>query len=67
MEERNAYSFGREPERYRPLGRQRRLWEDIIRMNLKETKWDAMEWTHLPKDRYKWRADTNMVINRRVP
>jgi hypothetical protein len=51
MEERNAYSFGREPERYRPLGRPRRLWEDTIRINAKETGWVATEWTHLPKDR----------------
>jgi hypothetical protein len=36
-------------------------------MNLQETEWDAMEWTHLPKDSYKWRADMNMIINRRVP
>ena len=38
-------------------------------MNLKGTEWDAMEWTHLPKDRYlyKWRADTNMVIKPLVP
>jgi hypothetical protein len=45
--------FGREPERYRPLRRPRRIWEDTIRTNLKETEWDAMEWIHLPKDRYK--------------
>jgi hypothetical protein len=43
MEERNAYSFGKKPERYRPLGRPRRLWEDSIKINLKETEWDAME------------------------
>jgi len=49
------------------VGRQRRLWEDTIRMNLKETEWDAMEWTHLPKDRYKSWADMNMIINRWVP
>jgi len=52
MQESNAYRFGRETERYIPLERSMRLWEDTIRMNLKETEWDAMEWTHLPKDRY---------------
>jgi len=51
MEESNAYRFGMEPERYIPLGRPRRLWEDTIRMNLKNTEWDAMEWIHMPKDR----------------
>jgi hypothetical protein len=51
MEERNAYSFGREPERYRPLRRPRRLWEDTIRINLKETERDAMDWTRLPQVR----------------
>jgi hypothetical protein len=32
------------PEGKRPLGRPRRRWEDNIRMNLEEIKWEAV-WT----------------------
>jgi hypothetical protein len=50
---RNAYSFAMEPERHRPFGRPRRMWEDTVRTNLKETEWEGTKWIHLPKDRYK--------------
>jgi hypothetical protein len=67
MEERNAYSFGREPKRCRSLGRPWRLWEDNIRINLK--KQNGMPWNGLICLRIgtSGRVITNMVINRRVP
>jgi hypothetical protein len=43
---RNAYRIlvGK-PEGKRPLGRQRRRWMDNIKMDLRETGWDGVEWT----------------------
>jgi hypothetical protein len=38
------------PEGKRPLGRIRRRWENNIKMDLRETGWDIMDWTHLGQD-----------------
>jgi hypothetical protein len=53
--------------RKRPLGRPRRRWVDNIRMDLGEVGLDAMDWIGLAKDRNRWRADVNSVLNLRVP
>ena len=58
---------GEKPERKGPLGRPRRKWEDNIRMNLQEIGLGSMEWTDLAKDRDRWRALVNAVMNLRVP
>jgi hypothetical protein len=49
---RNAYSIlvGK-PEEKRPLGRPRRRWVDNIKMNLREIRWDGMDWINLAQDR----------------
>jgi hypothetical protein len=67
-EKRNAYriSVGK-PEGKRPLGRPRRRWVDNIKMVLRETGWDGMDWIDLAQDRNQWRALVNMVVNLRVP
>jgi hypothetical protein len=33
------------PEGKRPLGRPRRRWMDNIRMDLRDIRWDGVEWT----------------------
>jgi hypothetical protein len=38
-------------ERKRPLRRPRRRWEDVIRMDLRETGWESVEWNQLAQDR----------------
>jgi hypothetical protein len=45
---RNPYRvlFG-EPERKRPLGRQRRRWVDNMKKVLREIEWDVMDWIDL--------------------
>jgi hypothetical protein len=55
MEEmRNAYKILVEkPEGKRPLGRSRSRWEDNIRMNVRETGWEGVDWIHLTRDRDK--------------
>jgi hypothetical protein len=48
------------------LGRPRRRWEDGIRMDLRETDWESVEWIQLVQDRYWQRARVNTVMNLEV-
>jgi hypothetical protein len=48
-------------------GRQRSRWVDNIKMDLRETGWDDMDWIDLVQDRDKWRALVNIVMNLWVP
>jgi hypothetical protein len=54
------------PEGKRPLGRAKRRWVDNIRMVLGETGWGDVDWISLAKDRNRWRAVVNSVLNLRV-
>jgi hypothetical protein len=55
------------PEGKRPLGRPRRRWVDNIKMDLRETEGDGMDWIDLAEDRDQWRAVVNTVMNLRGP
>jgi hypothetical protein len=50
-----------------PLGRRRRRWVDNIRMDLDEVGRSDVDWIGLAKDRNRWRALVNSVLNLRVP
>jgi hypothetical protein len=67
-EKRNAYRLlvGKQ-EGKRPLGRPRCRWVDNIRMDLGEVGWSDVDWIGLAKDRNRWRALVNSVLNLRVP
>jgi hypothetical protein len=67
-QKRNSYRLlvGK-PEGKRPLGRQRHRWVDNIRMDLGEVGWGNVDWIGLAKDKTKWRALVNSVLNLRVP
>jgi hypothetical protein len=54
------------PEGKRPLGRPRCRWVENIKMDLRETEWDAMDWIDLAQDRDQWKALVNTVLNFRV-
>jgi hypothetical protein len=54
------------PEGKRPLGRPKRRWVDNIRMDLGEVVWSDVDWIGLAKDRNRWRALVNSVLNLRV-
>jgi hypothetical protein len=54
------------PERKRLLGRPRRRWVNNIRMDLGEVGWGDVDWISLAKDRNRWRALVNSVLNLRV-
>ena len=55
------------PERKRPMGRLRRRCEDNIKMNLQEVGGGCGDWMELARDRDRWRALVNTVMNFRVP
>jgi hypothetical protein len=55
------------PEGKRPLGRPKRRWVDNIRIYLGEVGWGDVDWIGLAKDRNRWRALLNSVLNLRVP
>jgi hypothetical protein len=67
-EKRNAYRLlvGK-PEGKRPLGRPTRRWMDNIRMDLGEMGWGDVDWIGLTKERNRWRALVNSVLNLQVP
>jgi hypothetical protein len=67
-EERRVYRFlvGK-PDGKRPLGRTRRRWVDIIRMDLQEVGCGYMDWIGLAEDRDRWRTLVSAVMNLRVP
>jgi hypothetical protein len=67
-EKRNAYRLlVRKPEGKAPLGRPRSMWVDNINMDLGEVGWGDVDWIGLAKDRNRWRAPVNSVLNLRVP
>ena len=55
------------PEGKRPLGRRRRIWEDNIKMDLREVGGACGDWMELAQDRERWRALVSTVMSLRVP
>jgi hypothetical protein len=53
------------PERKRPVGRPRRRLVDNIKMELRETGWDSVDWIDMTQDIEQWRALVNTVLNLR--
>jgi hypothetical protein len=54
------------PEGRRTLGRPRRVWEDDIRMDLREVGCECVDWTELAQDRDSWHALLSAVMNPQV-
>jgi hypothetical protein len=46
--------------------RPRRSWEDGIKVDLRKTGWEGVEWVHPTQDRDRWRDVVNAVMNLRV-
>jgi hypothetical protein len=40
---------------------------DNIKMDLREIRWEAMDWIDLAQSRNQWRALVSTVMNLRVP
>jgi hypothetical protein len=67
-EKRNAYRIlAGKPEGNSPLGRPRHRGVDINNINLREMRWDGVDWMDMAQDRYQWRALVNTVLNLQVP
>jgi hypothetical protein len=47
-------------------GRPRRRWEDNFRMDIREIRWEGVDWMHLIQDRDQWRPLMNTVMSLRV-
>jgi hypothetical protein len=66
-EKRNTYRLlAGKPEGKRPLGRPRRRWLVNIKRDLGEVGWGDVDWIGLAKDRNRWRALVNSVLNLQV-
>jgi hypothetical protein len=64
---RNTYKvLIRKPEGRKTLGRPSRIWEENIRMDLREIGCEGVDRIHLAQDRDQWRAVVNMVTKLRV-
>jgi hypothetical protein len=48
-------------------GLPRSRWLDNIRIDLGEVGWSVVDWIVLAKDRNRWRALVNSVMNFRIP
>jgi hypothetical protein len=65
---RNAYSILVEkPEGKRPLARPRHRCDDKIKMDLKQTGWEGVDWINLAQVRSKQQAVVNTIMNVWVP
>jgi hypothetical protein len=54
------------PEGKRLLGRSRRRWEYIIKMDLQEVRCGRMDWIELAQDWDSWRTLVNVILNPQV-
>jgi hypothetical protein len=66
-ERRGAYRvLVRKPDGKREVRRSKSRWENNIMLDLQELGWGVMKWIELAKDRDKWWALVNAVMNLRV-
>jgi hypothetical protein len=65
-EEEHVYVIGGKA-RGTETARKTKRWEDNIRMDLIEVGWGDVDWIGLAKDRNRWRALVNSVMNLRLP
>jgi len=55
------------PKGKTPLGRPGHMWEDNIKMDLREIGINGVNWAQLVQDRVQWQAFVSMVVNLQVP
>jgi hypothetical protein len=59
--------FVGKPEEERMRERRILKWEDDIRMDLEETKWEDVDWTDVPRNCGKWQDVVNIEIKLQSP
>jgi hypothetical protein len=57
----------RKPEGKKQLERPRHRWENNIKMDLREIRWQGVNWTDMNQDSDWWWALVDTVINLRIP
>jgi hypothetical protein len=63
-EERKVYKvLVEKPEGKGPFRRPRHRWKTGIKIDLRETGWEGVEWIHLAQDWDQWQAVVKMVMN----
>jgi hypothetical protein len=55
------------PEGKRSLKRSRHIWEDNIRIYLREIGWEGVNWIYLDQERDQWWYLVKMVMSLQVP
>jgi hypothetical protein len=66
-EERKVYKvLVGKPEGKRALGRPRRKWEDVVRIDIRKISLGGVDWIRLAQDRDRWQAVVSAVMNLRV-
>jgi hypothetical protein len=43
------------------------MWQDNIKMDVREIGWGDMDWFNSPEDRDQWWAPMNTLMNLRIP
>ena len=59
--------YVRYSEDKRPLGEPGYRWKDNIKMNVKETLEEGVDWINLVRDKGEWWTVVNAVMKLRVP
>jgi len=67
MKQRHAEVLVRKSQGKQLLTRLSTRGRNNIKMYLKDTGWEGMNWIHLVQDRNKWQALATKVLNREVP
>jgi hypothetical protein len=55
--------FVSKPEGKKPLGRPRNKWENKVKVDLKNFRWEGVDLIPLAQVRIQWRAAVNTVVN----
>jgi hypothetical protein len=63
VEEERIQVIGSKARGSRPLERSGFKWMDNIKIGLRDIGWGGVDWIGLAKDRNRWRALVNVVIN----
>jgi len=51
------------PQGKRQFGKSRRKWKASVRMDLRGTGWEGVDWIHLDQDRDHWQDLVSTVMN----